>query len=70
MEWKTIDLLPQNIPAKEMIVVQAFNVSFDGVYNYTSDPVCTWVDGAGNFVRWRHSRFQPTHYLVLPESPK
>ncbi len=71
-EWQPIETAPEGVKVSEqMFVVIAFNVrsSESNPFLYTSDPYCVWKQKDGSFARWPH-RFNPTHWMPLPEAPK
>lgn len=63
--WQPIKTAPTN--SKQMFAVIAVNVPFGKDRRYTTDPYCVWNEG-GKFVRWPH-KFQPTHWMNLPDPP-
>lgn len=65
-ETSWLPIPPDLKETREMFVVKAIGVYFGSVKKYTSDPYCVWYEN-GQFVRWPHKDFQPTHYLKLPK---
>ena len=68
MKWISIEELPEEYKNnRKMFVVIGINVELSSGYKYTSDPVCVWVDMIGEFIRWPHKAFKPTHFCELPK---
>ncbi len=62
--WQTIETAPKK--TKVMFLVKGFDVDIGSSAKYTTDPWAVWRE-ENEFVRWPH-RFNPTHWMPIPEN--
>lgn len=59
--WTDISQL--EVSNKPVVLISKTKI---GGRDYITDPWCGWMHEDGSFARWPH-KFQPTHFLKLPE---